>query len=283
MHLAEGTDDAPFCLDAPAPIGALDFFSAGADVAAAAVVSDVDAMLAQLAGAGALRELRTRGGLDFVDELAAALGGEFAVGIDGPLLPTPSWLAIVEVYDDARLNQAMQTLAQRVNEVAALRGDDTSASWSSDDSGRYPVHRLTIAGDGSASLSMRYAILNGYLVAAPSQELIERARQTYESGADLTTTAEFRDLLPAQAGVGFSAMAYARYADGLLAALPTDGLDDNQREAIDVLRELVGPVFAGVYAEHDKVQLALNATGAVTPMELAILAGAGLLGDGDGA
>ena len=143
------------------------------------------------------------------------------------------------------------------------------------------MHRLTIARAGGGSLSLRYAILNGYLIAAPSLELIERARQTYESGADLTTTAEFRELLPAQAGLGFSAMLFARYADGLLAVLPTDGLDDSQREAIDKLRELVGPVFAGVYAEHDRLRLALNATGTVTPMELAILASAGLLGHGE--
>jgi len=280
LQLTEGTNEAPFRLDRPAPIGALDFFSAEADLAAAAVV-DVDALLtATLGEFAAAEELRAVGGLDFMDDLAAALGGEFAIGIDGPLLPTPSWLAIAEVYDDAGLNQALRTLAQRINEVAALRGDDTSASWSRDDGGRYPVHRLAIARDGGGDWSMRYAILNGYLVAAPSLELIERARQTYQSGADLTTTAEFRELLPAQADLGFSAVAYVRYADGLLAVLPTDGLDDRQREAIDKLRELVGPVFAGVYAEPDHVQLALNAAGAVTPMELAILASAGLLGDG---
>ena len=271
---------APWGLDRPAPIGALDFFSPQADVAAAALVQDADAlveaMLADLAGA---EQLRSLGGLDFLRDLGAALGGEIAIGIDGPLLPTPSWLAIVEVYDDVRLNEAMQTLALRINEIAALRGDDASASWTRDASGRYPVHNLTVARDGGASVSVRYAILHGYLVAAPSAEMIERARQTFESGVDLTTTAEFRELLPAQAGVGFSAVAYARYADGLLAVLPTDGLDEGQREAIDQLRELVGPMLTGVYVEHDRVRLALNAAGAVTPMELAILASAGLLGE----
>ena len=285
LHLADGARIAntPWGLDRPAPIGALDFFSPQADLAAAAVVRDVDALVeAMLAEFAAVEELRSRGGLDFLDELAASLGGEFAIGIDGPLLPTPSWLAIVEVYDDVRLNQAMQTLAQRINEIAALRGDGASASWSRDDSGPYAVHDLTIAGDDGGSLSIRYAILNGYLIAAPSVELIERARQTFDSGVDLTTTAEFRELLPARAGIGFSAMAYARYADGLLAVLPKDGLDDSQREAIDQLRELVGPVFAGATVERDRIQLALNAAGAVTPMELAILASAGLFGDSEG-
>ena len=286
FRLSDGADSARvgnalWGLDRPAPIGALDFFSAQANLAAAAVVEDVDALVeAILADMAAAEQLRTLGALDFVDELAASLGGEVAIGIDGPLLPTPSWLAIVEVYDDARFNQAMQTLAQRINEIAALRGDETSASWSRDSSGGYPVHHLTMARAGGGSLSVRYAILNGYLIAAPSVELIERARLTYESGVDLTTTAEFRELLPTQAG-GFSAVAFARYADELLTVLPTDGLDDRQRKAIDNLRELVGPVLAGVYAEHDQVRLALNASGTVTPMELAILASAGLLGEGE--
>ena len=37
-----------------------------------------------------------------LNEIAANLGGEVTVAVDGPLLPTPSWKVAIEVNDPAR-------------------------------------------------------------------------------------------------------------------------------------------------------------------------------------
>ena len=50
-----------------------------------------------------LAKLETELGFSLRDDLAAALGGDAAVAIDGPLLPKPSWKVVVEVVDPSRL------------------------------------------------------------------------------------------------------------------------------------------------------------------------------------
>jgi hypothetical protein len=56
------------------------------------------------------------------EDFAAPLGGEFAFALDGPILPTPSWKMIFEVYDPARLQQTFERVVEEVNKQAAREG-----------------------------------------------------------------------------------------------------------------------------------------------------------------
>jgi len=96
----------------PAPMRSLEFVSPDASLAAAVVTKDpaemFDELMTILAGAEptALDELdrvQAETGFDLRADLAAALGGEAAFAIDGPLLPTPAWKLIVEVSDPGTL------------------------------------------------------------------------------------------------------------------------------------------------------------------------------------
>ena len=81
---------------APAPMGTLDFISPDATFAASFVVNNPAALLAQLP-ATAFTQIQNSTGVNNGNDIAATLGGEMTVAIDGPLLPTPSWKIAVEV------------------------------------------------------------------------------------------------------------------------------------------------------------------------------------------
>jgi len=56
------------------------------------------------------------------NDFAKPLGGEFAFAVDGPLLPTPSWKMVFEVYDPAHLQQTLERVVEKMNELAARDG-----------------------------------------------------------------------------------------------------------------------------------------------------------------
>ena len=48
--------------------------------------------------------------IDIRDDLAANLGGEFLISLDGPVLPTPSWKAVIEVRNPDQLEQTLERI-----------------------------------------------------------------------------------------------------------------------------------------------------------------------------
>ncbi|HXU39819.1 MAG TPA: FecR domain-containing protein, partial [Blastocatellia bacterium] len=104
-------------LAAPGPMGALEFISPDANIVAAFVVKEpvalVDDLMSTLNAVDPkfseyLGEFQTQTGLNIREDFAKPLGGEFAFAVDGPLLPTPSWKMVFEVYDPAHLQNAFE-------------------------------------------------------------------------------------------------------------------------------------------------------------------------------
>ena len=108
-------------LAAPAPIGALDFVSKDAGAAAAFIAKNPSQMLDDiLAIAGNNAEAEMAKGeselkIRFRQDVADTLGGEVAFALDGPILPTPSWKVVLEVYSPGRLQSTIQQLIADVN------------------------------------------------------------------------------------------------------------------------------------------------------------------------
>src|SRR6185312_9817891 len=111
-------------LASPAPIGALDFVSKDAGFAAAFVAKNPSHMLddiLSIAGASGQADLakeESKLGIQFRQDLADTLGGEVTFALDGPILPTPSWKMVVEVYNPGRLQSTIQQLVNDANEQA---------------------------------------------------------------------------------------------------------------------------------------------------------------------
>ncbi len=112
---------------APAPMGSLSFFSPDANLAAAFVVKSPVTILDELLAmnpefARELAEAQTQHGFDIRNDLAAPFGGEIAVALDGPVLPSPSWKMVAEVYDPARLQQTLGRAVDHVNAEVRKEG-----------------------------------------------------------------------------------------------------------------------------------------------------------------
>ena len=267
-------------LDEPGPMGALEFFAPDAEIAAAALLGNVGELAERLGQSDEIEELGELGSLDFVEDWVRAAGGELAVGFDGALLPTPSWQAVIEVYDREAFQRGIETVAARYNERASRLGDDPRVTLSTDTSGTYPLVHLSVG-----LLSAHYAYFDGYLVAAASPALVEQARRTYESGVTLPGSRRFRELLPDDTYVDFSAVGYTEFGDlaPSVRTLLREAIPAERQVVMDILAE-AGPWMHAVYREPDRVRLVVNGPLGLSLPELAILAGmsAGAVPGSDG-
>lgn len=245
-------------LDQPGPMRALKFFSPDAALAAALVLPGSDKLKAVLDDwVTSLRPAypEQSAASEFVAGLIDKVGGEIAVALDGPLLPRPSWKAVVEVYDQAGLQQMVETWADLLRLTSGSDGFGVEVVQGTAPS--ETVYRVF-----ADELDMHYAYIDGYLVLAGDRAVLDRARRTYESGVTLPDAGGFQQLLPRDSYLDFSAVTYARL-DGSF-ALPflevaTRRLDGPREQVLDELRRvLAGAAMFGVYNEPDRIRVVLN-------------------------
>ena len=263
----------------PGPMGALEFFSPDASFVTAVVMQDPLSMLDEVLDFARTQEddetesghgvddgldiFADETGLDLREDLVAPLGGEFAFGIDGPALPVPSWKAVVEVYDEVRLQTTIETLIGR----ASAEGVVVAVSETVVD-GRtfYSLSGDLPEGSPVDGMTTHYTYVDGYLVMAPSTALLEQAIQYRDSGTAITATAGFQELLPTDSYLDFSAVAYNRIGEtlsSLVDKLPRpDGLTEDQQQQFDsLIGELTqssGPSLYCLYGEDQRIRLVSN-------------------------
>lgn len=253
----------------PGPMGSLEFISPEANVVAAFVVKEpvslVDDLLGYLETASPglqakLKELEAEHKLDLRKDIAAPLGGEYAFAIDGPVLPTPSWKMIFEVYDQAKLQQTLGRIVEEVNKEAAKEGKNGLALESETSGGQtfYVLKSLDLG------LELHYTYVNGYMIAAASRALVDRAIRYRQSGQTLLQSARFRAGLPADGNTNFSALFYHDLAP-LLKPLADRVQNGNlPKEGQDALKAMAAdgqPTLAYAYAQGDRITLASNTDG----------------------
>ena len=206
-------------LAAPAPMGSLEFVSPNAAVALAVLSKepkDIADDILSMTEAGEdqaakdaederLSEIEAKLQVNFRDDLAANLGGEFLLSLDGPVLPTPSWKAVIEVHDSQRLEQSLERLTAAIRSLNQGSSAHAVQIESSDAGGQrfYSVHDLT-----SGATVAEYTFSYGYMIVAPSRALLMQALQTHESGDSLGRSAAFRALLPKDENDNYSAIGY---------------------------------------------------------------------------
>lgn len=224
-------------LAAPAPIGSLEFVTPNAAVAVSllskdpkTIVDDIMTMANANGGLTKLTAAEDKLRINLRDDLAATLGGDFLFSLDGPVLPTPSWKAVIEVRDPQHLEQTLERLVQDVNSQPQSKGGHSLAIESSQADGQqfYAVHDLT-----SGNIPVHYAFAGGYMVLAPSRALIMEALQAQASGNSLARSPAFRALLPKDANENYSAVAYQN-----LTPVLTPLLSQFSGETADALRQL---------------------------------------------
>jgi len=200
-------------LAAPAPIGSINFVTPNAAIAVAGLSKDpkaiADDLIAMASASGdqanELTEAEQKLQVNFRNDIAANLGGDFLISLDGPVLPTPSWKAVIEVNNSDGLEQALERMTAAIRQMTPANAQHSITIEPSDADGqRYYSVKDTVTGN----IVAQYAYADGYMIVASSRALIIQAMQAYATGNSLANSAAFKALLPKDENENYSAVAY---------------------------------------------------------------------------
>ena len=262
---------------APAPMGALSFVSSSASGAVAVVTKEpallVDDLFAMLTAGrpefpSKLAEAEAKLGFDLRDDLAAALGGDAAFAVDGPLLPTPALKLVVEVYDPARLQATIVKLVSLADAEARKAGKPGAKLVTEEVSG-LTIHSLVT---GEATSRLQYAFVDGYLVVAPEKALLVRAAEAHATGDTLLTAPKLVSLLPKDGPLDFSMLAFQDVGGALGALASAVGAAPGSAAS-----ELSGSGASLAWAWAEPTRIVFGSSGAgLTELGSLVAAGAAL-------
>jgi ferric-dicitrate binding protein FerR (iron transport regulator) len=268
-------------LAAPGPMGALDFISPNANVATAFVVKEPALLVDDLLGfletvdpdiRSRMQDVEKQQGFSIRNDFASPLGGEFAFAIDGPLLPTPSWKVILEVYDQAKLQNTLERAVEKLNQFSVLHGKG-KLSLENTTAGDRTYYSIKSA---DAGLEVHYTYANGYLVAAASRALLEQSISNREAGNTLVRSSRFMSALPQDGNTNFSAVFYhdlAPLISTLAERMKNVGGADQERQKLASIDPNAPPTLAYAYAQGDRITLAANTEGGAFGLSPASLIG----------
>ncbi len=275
-------------LAAPAPMGSLDYISSDATLVAAFVVKSPAAIVDQImtlqqrsaqAAEKKLSEASRQTGVDVRGDLASALGGEFALALDGPVFPTPSVKLIAEVYDPQRFQATLAKVVADYNRESAKSGGKPLRTTQQVSDGR--SYYLIGAHDPNPLTEITYTFADGYLIAAlgDSRGVISQALATKTNRTSVTRAPQFVSMMPRDHYANFSAVVYqnlgttlAPLASLLGAFLPPQAA--GRGGAMPNLGSLK-PTFVAAYGEPDRITITGN--GGMLGMSAGDIANASLL------
>jgi ferric-dicitrate binding protein FerR (iron transport regulator) len=262
-------------LSAPGPMGALTFFSPDSTAVAAFVTKAPSLLLADVLASFSADERAqfdadhqkfvAEHGWDPIEDLAAPLGGEVALGIDGPVVPTPAWKLVVEVYDPRRLQVGIERLVADVDGQLRKNGEGSLALVAEGDGW---IVRRTRA-DGTSNEG-HYRYQDGYLVASATAGLVDKALQTRATDSSLIQSPRLRNLLPPDRQVNLSALWYQDLSGvigpiaGVVQGMAGQAVPEGQQEAPAELQALTkmlgesakaGPTVVFAYGEEDAIRI----------------------------
>ena len=206
-------------LAAPAPMGSLEFVTPNAAAVVAGLTKDPKAIaddILKMAGAAgdAQKEEQFEAaeamvGVNFRDDIAANLGGDFLVSLDGPVLPVPAWKTVVEVNNSDKLEAVLERLASFSQAVKTTdHGKQTSPGFAIEASEVSGQKFYAVRQTASGAVVAQYTFTDGYMIVAADRAVLMEAVKTHDSGNSLARSAAFKSLLPKDANENYSAVAY---------------------------------------------------------------------------
>lgn len=196
----------------PSSMGSLDFISPEATAAVAVatespsiILNDVFRLLKEQDPKleEGLDKFRQQTGISLSPGLAEPLGGEFTFALDGPVVPLPSWKLAVEVYQPERLQWTIEQFLKAFNDGAKCT--DCQLHLTQEPLNGRTYYKLT---SDKITYQIYYVYVDGYLLAAPDRNLIDKAIQQRATGYILSRSEGFRALLPRDGRLDFSAFIY---------------------------------------------------------------------------
>ena len=254
---------------------AVEYFSGQAHVVFAASSREpqqiYDELVAQVVklrpeAAEKIAELEGKLGLRLRDDVASAIGTDFAFGIEQPTLPVPGWLAVVEVVRPATLDAAIVKVADAAN--AEIPPDQASK--------RLTLVEETANGrawktlrSGASAIAVTWTYHAGFLVAGPDRSTVERAIATRESGLTLAQSAAFRSLLPASTGVHPAGVLWIQVGESLRKLASSIN-----NPAVKTLLESRGPALVAFSGDGERIRAASRTSFASLLLDAMLASGA---------
>lgn len=174
------------------------------------------------------------------------------IALDGPVLPTPSWKAIIEVNNSGALQLAIEKLIQDAD-LEAAKSNRPGPTLTQEQSGGRTFYTIQHEGVGVSS-ECDYVFADGYIIVAPSRALLLAALQTHTNGTSLARSANFRALLPNDNQANFSGMLYQN-----LCPILKPVASQLNSEQLAFFQQLAGdskPSVLCAYGESDRIEVA---------------------------
>jgi hypothetical protein len=254
-------------LAAPASMGALDFISPDASLVNAVVIKNPRSIMEemfQIIGSSEpkfpqeLSEFEAKTGVSVLDDITAPLGGEVTFAFDGPMLPTPRWKAVFEVYDPATLQSTIAKLVDSFNREA--NHPDGTLQLAKQQVGSQTYY--TLRNQKEANFEVDYTYVDSYLIAGPDIATLSRAIRDRQAGNTLTHSPTFQALLPSDGYTNFSAIFYHNIGPvvgPLVEQVKAVGtLSAQQQQSIAALQANTAPGLIYVYGEPQRIVVASN-------------------------
>ncbi|MDE3168108.1 MAG: FecR domain-containing protein [Acidobacteriota bacterium] len=248
-------------LSAPAPMGSLDYVSGDATVVTGFVVKNPAVILDEMKALQGITKVDPTQaiGLDLRNDLAAALGGEFSVSLDGPALPVPSWKLVIETYNPVKVQAAIQKMVSLYNQETIKKGNLPVKTAEEQFEGRT---YYSLVGSGGPLTEVHYTFSGGYLIAGPTRALVARSLQVKSAGNSITHSAAFLAMVPRDRYANFSAVIYQNLGTTLA---PIVGLlqgmapvaPRGQPNALTALGDMKSTLIAA-YGEPDRISVATS-------------------------
>ncbi len=250
-------------LAAPAPIGGLDFVSKDAAAVAAFVAKSPAKMLddmlsvAYTSNANAQADL-ARGeselNINFRRDLADTLGGEVTFALDGPILPTPSWKVIAEVYDPGRLQSTIQQLVNDLNQrVQQQQGQSHGLVLDHEVVNGLTYYTLR-SQDATKQYEIDYTFSDGYIILGPSRALVMQALSIRNGGNSLAQSGNFKALLPQDEHANVSALLYQNLSPVVSPIMQQ--LSPSQLQSLQQLAAETKPSLVCAYGNDNSISVA---------------------------
>jgi hypothetical protein len=249
----------------PASMGSLEFISPSASMVNAVVIKNpktiVEEMF-QMIGSGdsdfsrELSKFEAATGVNVLNDLTAPLGGEVTIAFDGPVLPTPRWKVVFEVYDPTTLQSTIGKLVDSFNrEATASQGTLQLATQQVGSQTYYTIHNSK-----QPNFEIDYTYVDSYLIAGPDIATLSRAIRDRQAGNTLTHSQTFQALLPKDGYTNFSAIFYHNIGPvvgPLVDQIKAVGtLTAQQQKSIATLQANTAPGLIYVYGEPQRIVVA---------------------------
>lgn len=253
-------------------MGGLEFISPNATMVNSLVIKNPRSIvedLFEIAGSSdsnfreELSKFEAKTGVNVLDDITAPLGGEVTFAFDGPVLPTPRWKVIFEVYDPSTLQATIGKLVDSFNrEASQSQGSQSHGSLQLGQQQIGSQTYYTIHNSKQPNFEIDYTYVDSYLIAGPDISTLSGAIRDRQSGNTLPHSRTFQALLPSDGYTNFSGIFYHNIGPvvgPLVDQIKAVGtLTAQQQQSIATLQANTAPGLIYVYGEPERIVVASN-------------------------